>query len=101
MTGAQFYEKLEEIKDTFKWDLNYEGDGEIRAKFKNNQGREFCPITAIVYRVTGKKFSTEDFDDAAKAINLNEKFAQTVVHSADNDWQTSKKTRRRLLNILK
>ena len=73
MTQTEFYEAVKTA-----------GPFEITAHGIRQCGTWRCPITAVAHAISGHDYDTEEWDVAARAIELDGDFAHTIVCCADD-----------------
>jgi len=90
MTQKEFFEELGKI------------DGWVREEWgvrRSLKVGHFCPITAVVYRKTKKRFPTCQWDEAARIINLPKATARKIANAAD--FEGDEKLIKRVLKTCK
>jgi hypothetical protein len=93
MTKQLFFAKLEALD--LQWRLHQ--GSEIRT---GTQLKCLCPITAVAYALTDRRWPLDKHDEAAATIGLEAGFAQEVTDCSDSsliDDEYKRDTRLRLL----
>ena len=83
MTMQEFFGKLSALQ--MEWGKYW---GAIRGRklilFNNVlQEKEFCPVTAVAYELTGKYHVPFDWIEAASEIGYDRELARSIVMAAD------------------
>ena len=79
MTTYEFLNSLTEIAPLFQWRVTNH-TLMLRGIFNETQ---YCPITAVCYKLLGKDYSIASWPRAAKELSLTEPDAREIVFSAD------------------
>ena len=97
MTLDKFFEELAKLKDK-PW-YNSDHCNSIRYDFREGC---MCPITAVCMEVTGIYYPPEDYNNAARRLNLNANLMLTIIDAADytNDKEEVTSARKRILQVL-
>lgn len=60
----------------------------------------YCPITAVCKKKTGKFFDVSDYAEAAKLLGLRKNIAKNIVKGADNNATQTRGYRTKLKRAL-
>lgn len=91
MEKQQFLDTLAVLP--YEWYLD---ENNLRAR--DEGGNEHCPITAVCYFLTAKRFGDCRFGKAGKIIGLPPKLTAGIANSADKCWFHDKTLRQELLD---
>ena len=84
MDRKEFLEALSESANSGRWVWGRDEDGALRAIGRSGQMSVVCcPITAIAQE-RGEFFPVKDVDFATEFLDLDCRFASSVVHTSDN-----------------
>jgi hypothetical protein len=91
VTTDEFLEKFREFASKTRLIL-------FRGRILRKSGSNiFCPITFVHYKITGKIYNREDFDDAGAEIGLTWKSIFDIMYAADGLPECSMELRRSLM----
>ena len=68
------------------WKPILDGDGKIRIKAPS--GKKCCPITAVALSKTRRHYSTDEYEKAAKKINVMRDSVYRIVDASDHPKPT-------------
>lgn len=80
MKLSEFMQTLTQTQFLGKWYIDPEG-----ALRLNHNGREFCPITAAHYMISGQELSTIEYICAGNAMQLSEELTCAIANAADGN----------------
>jgi hypothetical protein len=79
MTTSEFLEAFAQVAARYKW----EGKTDLRGE---QDGQQFCPITAVCWAKQAKFYRIENYPGAATELGLDMLEAADIAWAADYPW---------------
>ena len=99
MNIEEFIDELKALEES-EWSPYIDDLQFVRLMSNDDSVREFCPITAVCYDITGDYYEDSLYPEAAERIGLPTSYALTVVSASDRSDSPNSDIRDDIINAL-